>query len=1688
MANSGRRDVDITVRAKDAASKAAKSITDALGDLAKALKTTGDGAGKTGSLLTQFGASLAELTKAVSGNSSISKLSENFDRAAAAVARLEKTTEEARQSQQKLASDIDKTGAVLAKQQSQAEKLAARLADQKAKTDAMKSSLSEYNAALRAATTEQGRADRAYQAAGAAYEAQFAKLNAIAKAQNKAADAVDAADEPTRAQIATYERLTAAYDKANAKLKDLGKAYIDAGDRLDKANVALDRAQAAQTRGSEAYAKAQAAQAKTAAALKEVQDQVKTTSVSLSRMQDEFSSVGRSIEQSTAALASAREELAEVSKAAEAGNASLSKIGQTVRQQLLRALADGKTALQAFQAQWQAATIETANTAKAGLDTSASIANGRAAKEAYTQLQAALHTLRQEANAAGTDVGKLSELFNGDSESALRFRAALDQVNASIERSSKAAVSGGPTPIVTPEVVNNAARARSAIRGVGTAAKDAEEETGAFSRTMELLNGSSRQTLSLTQRLRGEILSLTASFVGVYGAIAAARQAIETYNDRQSVATRLAVAFGGNQQKVASEMAWLRDQADRLGISYNDLSKQYADFSVAVEQSPGLAGKERQLFLPFVEAGRVLNMTADDVNGVFLAITQMVNKGVISMQDLRQQLGDRLVGSFELLANAMGLTGQQLAKFIATGNLATDIALPALARQIEAVFGPQVLTASKSLTAEIARFSNSLGDAQEEFVRGGFADSLASSLRQLTDFFKSDDGQKFFAELGAAAGHLVEIIAAIPRYFDEIKDVLTLLIGLKVSKFIRTFYADLAAAAPVKAFIEAINNLRVTQAEADEATQVLSEACAANLKQMRAAPMVFAQTAAAAEAMEGGFLVATAATGALTTAFSLLRAVGAALMTTLPGLVLTGIVFVLGQWLTKTDEATDALNKHEKALDRIRKAYQSAQGDVKDWADEIKNTSAAELNLSTVKLQQSLRDLQRSTLPWGVINIFGSYSPGTVPKINALLDQFRSGSLAAKDFREQVAKLALEDKKFTDSSLVDDLIAIADKAEGLEKGISENNAALRLLSNQGSDADKKLLGLGDSVSTVAVKAKDSATALASFLKQIEAINPDTRVESEADKKIEQLELLQKLINSPDSGIEKGSDAWNKLADAIGRAKDAINKDVDTKRISDLAGRIIGAESGGDVNAKNPNSTATGLGQFIESTWLTLFRKYYPEQAATLGTAGILELRKDQKFSEDLVEKYAAENNEYLQKNSQFYQQATGAVKEAALYLAHFLGPAGAKSLLNAPSGTPVSSLLSQQQIQANQSVLAGKTNDQVLAWAQKRISLSQSQVDLEERIAKAQQTQVDAQSKYDQSLDGQIDQLQIKAGLKKSENDFDQASSREAYAQLVVQKAINEAEKKGVTISDEKKQALHDAAVAYYDQAHAADQLAAMEKELGALMTHRQALQTELSVAKANGDTGAQEQIKQQIADTNAQLDAGVARWIAYWKSVGGPDADTALAKLYQYIAKNPFTMTVEQINSSLAQGLGGTVIDNFLDNLKQGENAIRALGDAFRSFAADFLKRMAEMILQQIIFNALQKSGFGSWFGGATGIAASVAHTGGVIGAGGLGSRNVAAAWYANAVRYHSGGIAGLKPDEVPAILQKGEEVLTDDDPRHRNNLAAGGAPNVKIVNAVDAGSFVSAGLNTGVGQKAFFNFIQANQATVKRSLGINR
>lgn len=98
----------------------------------------------------------------------------------------------------------------------------------------------------------------------------------------------------------------------------------------------------------------------------------------------------------------------------------------------------------------------------------------------------------------------------------------------------------------------------------------------------------------------------------------------------------------------------------------------------------------------------------------------------------------------------------------------------------------------------------------------------------------------------------------------------------------------------------------------------------------------------------------------------------------------------------------------------------------------------------------------------------------------------------------------------------------------------------------------------------------------------------------------------------------------------------------------------------------------------------------------------------------------------------------------------------------------------------------------------------------------------------------------------------------------------------------------------------------------------------------------------------------------------------------------------------------------------------------------------------------------------------AGVHHDGGIVGRSNR-SMSVDPAVFNSAHRYHSGGIPGLKPNEVPIIALDDEEVLTRSDPRHRYNLqnrssgSGGGTGDISITTQVNV-SGASGGENTNM------------------------
>jgi muramidase (phage lysozyme) len=90
--------------------------------------------------------------------------------------------------------------------------------------------------------------------------------------------------------------------------------------------------------------------------------------------------------------------------------------------------------------------------------------------------------------------------------------------------------------------------------------------------------------------------------------------------------------------------------------------------------------------------------------------------------------------------------------------------------------------------------------------------------------------------------------------------------------------------------------------------------------------------------------------------------------------------------------------------------------------------------------------------------------------------------------------------------------------------------------------------------------------------------------------------------------------------------------------------------------KNSRSSAIGLGQFLDETWLDLVRAYRPDLVRGRSARETLNLRRKPKLAREITMRFAERNVAML-------KQRGLPVTPGTVYLAHFAGGAGAIAIL-----------------------------------------------------------------------------------------------------------------------------------------------------------------------------------------------------------------------------------------------------------------------------------------------------------------------------------------------------------------------------------------------------------------------------------------
>ena len=1408
--------------------------------------------------------------------------------------------------------------------------------------------------------------------------------------------------------------------------------------------------------------------------------QVRAAAAQQSRLENSTRRAIGSLSGQDSQLARAEEAYRGLRQEASRLGASLAQLGGTSRRAILQSFGEQRQRLAQTRQEYQQSSLaaqrlgrELSGVAEPSRRLVAAFDAARAAtirgRAAYHEQSRVLTEIRGVLRETGGDLATFSERQD-------RVAAALKRGSVSYrefaDQSRRAAAAIRESAQAQGLVAANTTRAAVAADRAATSTSRLARANTTLSQAIRRASGDTRRALGFTQRLRGQVLSLVGAYVSFFGALRGFEGVIQTYQTVETATNRLNVALQGNRDLVEGSLGFLRRTARRLGIQFGILSGEYSKFAIAT-QNTNLEGEAtRRIFTAVAEAARVNNLAQEQLRGTFVALTQIVSKGVVSMEEIRQQLGDRIPGAIQILADSLDITTGQLIKLIEQGQLSSDVLLD-FAIELERRFGGALPRALESLNAQIGRFRNAAFEAFEVVGQGGAIQGIQDFFASLTEVFQSAQFLSFLENLGVAIQGLTGFVAVLVVNFDLVLIALAAFIGFRLAPFLGVLALG---------FVRMADGIRVAH----------------------------------------GSLVATNAQIATTGRLSRFAALSvrglavsfrALLSSTGIGLAVAAIATALTAWATSTKDATEALIEHRKIVDTVRSAYDQAQGSVERFrnavVDDLSGTSVRQ------RVEAVGEDVRALGTDFDVLygriaraDIDNRFLEGTAVQVLLLIRSFRDGRTSILEFNQ-----SLDDIAQADPSAEALVLQVQDLGRQLNTGrqrIAELSDVLIALEGNSEDAGLALRRLsGFSGEVVPFNEAERLEKFNAQLARIQKIAPQSA------QALEDANLAGKLEAARVAALDlaNGVADVNTVFEAFDRASSQLQVDQLFRGASGLAAitRLLRQTTSipdSELTGRTVDFRARAIQTFGEAEFEAFSDR---QQAVLTATVALFEdvprqLRVaveraiQEGSNEGIVEAFRDLQGRFDLRGASGLGSIAPQIfgggsapdqgvlldaeierREELLRLAQEEAEERAEAADASRRRLVDLGFEVEQQQRKNQGLdreveieaALRQAREENAGVSQEQLTLLRERVgqlfDLQQALDHQRDTEQQINAFLRQRIDTQ-DTLSDLAFRIDQQRLLNQGFEREAR----VSEAVRQARTQNLAITREEITLLRERVGLLFDLENQGSVQEEQEGRINELLQLRRELQTQISaVTETDGSVEVFNELQSRLASVNSELVMAAATFVALLETIEdlSPATEALLERMRGIVREaedggRRVIITWEEVFRLMA-GTATSAISGFAEAIADGQNAVSALGDAFRQFASNFLRRIAEMILQQIIFNALQSA-----FPGLGGFLSF--HSGGVAGQGGMRLPSTR---------------RGLRGNEIGAVLERGEEVLTADDPRHVRNLGGSGSSggtDVTVNNFVDSASFLEEGLRDRRGGEAISNWISANRQSVRSALGV--
>ncbi len=334
-------------------------------------------------------------------------------------------------------------------------------------------------------------------------------------------------------------------------------------------------------------------------------------------------------------------------------------------------------------------------------------------------------------------------------------------VNASVTGQTEIAQLTGGLNAMAPAAQKTGQAGTSAGKGLadmGTGAAKADDN----------LSATRRGLVSISKQLKDTqdgIVSLRDSLISGWSF----QQFVQAAAQMEQVQAGL-TAVAGSSALAGQQMDFVRSVATRTGVDVIEAARAFLGLSAATKGTAVEGEPTRAVFEAVASAMAKAGKSSAETQNALTALSQIASKGVVSMEELRGQLGEALPGALQAVASGLGVTTQDLNALVESGQVAAQDLFPALVSGLNGIYG--TAPAAQTLSQEITNIKNSFVEMAANIGEAGGLEALktGAELAQTAIVYLDDTLVTLGKTLGVVLAAIVNMdFSGLKQAFADIE-------------------------------------------------------------------------------------------------------------------------------------------------------------------------------------------------------------------------------------------------------------------------------------------------------------------------------------------------------------------------------------------------------------------------------------------------------------------------------------------------------------------------------------------------------------------------------------------------------------------------------------------------------------------------------------------------------------------------------------------------------------------------------------------------------------------------------------------------------------------------------------------------------------------------------------------------------